>query len=183
MRDPRGSAQCADVGDAPPADIPAELHAVYDREVDFVWRTIRRLGVPDADVPDAVHDVFAVVVRRWADYDPSRPLRGWLFGIARRVAASTRRRLPRIPERTSELPEPGASPESQAASRELLVTLLDCLDDDKRVAFILHDLEGFSGAEIADMLGVSTATVQSRIRLARERLAALVKRMRLRRAI
>jgi RNA polymerase sigma-70 factor (ECF subfamily) len=111
-------------------------------------------------------------------------LRAWLFGIARRVAASTRRkRNQQIPTERSQAVGRGASPESEVAARELLLQLLETVDEDQRVAFMLHDLEGFSGAEIAEMLEVPRGTVYSRIRLARKQLAAQVRRLRLRRAV
>ncbi len=160
------------------------FRALYEREFPFVWRSLRRLGVADADLPDATHDVFSVVVRRWSDYDPKRSLRGWIFGITRLVAASTRRRIRTRAETDEPYPPATApSPENAVADRELLLILLDGLDDDRRQAFILHDLEGFSGPEISESLGIPVNTVYSRVRSAREQLAARVERMKLRRAI
>ena len=66
--------------------------AAYDAEFEAVWLYLRRLGVPEADVEDAVHDVFVVAHRRYGTYDPSRPLRPWLLGIGFRIAAQWRRR-------------------------------------------------------------------------------------------
>ena len=59
---------------------------VYGAELPFVWRTLWRLGVPDRDLEDVAHDVFVVVHRKLVDYDPTRPLKPWLFGICFRVA-------------------------------------------------------------------------------------------------
>ncbi len=72
---------------APAAGVaPFDLGAVYGREFDWVWNTLRRLGVATRNLPDVTHDVFVVVHRRAHTYDPSRPLRPWLFGVAYRVA-------------------------------------------------------------------------------------------------
>jgi len=157
---------------------------IYDDECAFVWRTLRRLGVAESELPDAVHDVFDVLFRRWDQYDPERPLRSWLFGICRRVAAASRRKLrDQVPSASPPALANATSPENAAASRELLLALLERLDESQRDAFVLHDLEGFSGAEIAEMLGIPRGTVYSRIRLAREQLAEQVRRLRLRRAV
>lgn len=186
----RSSAQFPDVGQSasssePPESkqLPPRIREVYESEFEFVARTVRRLGVAERDLADAVHDVFDVVIRKWGEYDQTRPLRSWVFGIARRVAAAHRRRVRQRREQPlTNHPDP-ANPETDAACRELLQTLLDGLDEDRRVAFVLHDLEGYSGPEIAEMLEVPMNTVYSRVRLARQELSAQVRRMRMRRAI
>ena len=70
---------------------PPELGAIFDEHFDYVWATLRRLGVSEADREDLVHEVFLKVQSRLADYDDSRPLRPWLFGFAYRVAADHHR--------------------------------------------------------------------------------------------
>lgn len=71
---------------APQATSPLDVGAVYQREFDWVWHTLRRIGVAPRNLPDVTHDVFVVVHQRGHTYDPSRPLRPWLFGVAFRVA-------------------------------------------------------------------------------------------------
>lgn len=163
-----------DLGDAP------EVCAIYDRESDYVFRTLARLGVPPRDLPDAVHDVFVVVHRRIAEYDATRPLRAWLFGIARRVAAAHRRKAGResvMAEPTSPAPaHPGVDAQIQA--RDLLWRALSSLDDDKREAFVLHDLEGYTAPEVAELLEVPVNTVYSRVRVARQRVSEFLETVR-----
>src|SRR5678816_2857953 len=60
---------------------------IYAEQLDYVWHSLRRLGVDDRDREDLAHDVFLVVYRRLASYDPACSLRAWLFGIAYRVVA------------------------------------------------------------------------------------------------
>jgi RNA polymerase sigma-70 factor (ECF subfamily) len=150
------------------------FYAIYERELSYVFKTLGRLGVGTPDLADAVHDVFVIVHRRWADIDFSRPIRPWLFGVARKVAAGMRRKH-------RELPSPdlvssvGASPHEE---RDLLWRVLASLDDDRREVVILHDLEGYTGAEIGELLGISTNTVHSRLRLAREDMRGALARLR-----
>lgn len=153
---------------------PADFDALYDREYAYVWKTLGRLGVAFVDLDDAVHDVFVVVYRRWADLDRDRPVRPWLFGIARRIAAAARRKRRE---------DPVAAPDTPAKAdpileRELLWKALDQLDDDRRVVVILHDVEGYTGADIARDLGIPLNTVHSRIRLGRADLVAAIERLR-----
>ena len=154
---------------------PLDVATIYDQHVDFVWRSLRRLGVPDRLVDDAVQDVFIVVHRRLAEFEGRSALRSWLFGIARRVAHDHRRRIGRK-ERTEELPEAvldptGATPAGdveRAQAVRVLHAILESLDDDKREVFILAELEQMTVPEIATALGVNLNTIYSRLRAARQ---------------
>ena len=149
--------------------------AIYEREFDYVCRTLGRLGVPSADLSDAVHEVFLVLYRRWHEVDRERPMRPWLFGVARRVARATRRQ-----RRDRQLVGEPAAPVVETAQRDLLWSALRTLGEERRVLIILHDLEGHTGAEIAAMLDLSVNTIHSRLRLARADLMAAVRRLRAR---
>jgi RNA polymerase sigma-70 factor (ECF subfamily) len=155
----------------------ADFDALYAAEFDYVFRTLRRLGVREADVQDAVHDVFVVVHRRLSEIEVERPIRPWLFGVARKVAAARRRRDRPVGD-AGELTAPGPRPDDRLASHELLWNALSRLGDDRREVFVLHDIEGYSGAEIAELLGVNVNTIHSRLRQARADLAAIVRRLR-----
>src|SRR5688572_8332202 len=82
--------------DPPPAALRragvSDFHTAYTEHFNFVWRSLRLLGVPPDLLDDAAQDVFSVVFRRLADFDGSAALTTWLFAIARRVAANYRRR-------------------------------------------------------------------------------------------
>lgn len=174
----RASAPSAPV--APPAAEPSvvtavlDLPAIYDQHADFVWRSLRRLGVPERSVDDAVQDVFIVVHRRLGEFEGRSTLKSWLFGIARRVAHDHRRRIGRK-ERDEELPEVVADPSGSTPAQEAeraeavraLHAILAGLDDDKREVFILAELEQMTAPEIASALGVNLNTIYSRLRAAR----------------
>lgn len=76
--------------DARPTD-PIDFRKLFDAEVAYVWKTLRRLGVRPSDIDDVSSEVWLVVHRRLDGYDSSKPIRPWLFGIAFRVAAAERR--------------------------------------------------------------------------------------------
>ena len=61
------------------------FRAIYDREFDYVWHSLRRLGIPARDLPDVTHDVFVKLHRSLVNYDTTRPFRPWLFGVLFRV--------------------------------------------------------------------------------------------------
>ncbi|MDB4953515.1 MAG: polymerase sigma factor RpoE [Myxococcales bacterium] len=171
-----GSAQYSGVSEPvrPPGSGLEQFDAIYEREFDYVWRNVRRLGVATGDIPDAVHEVFFVLYRRWNDVDKARSVRPWLFGVARRVAAGIRRKQRETP---TEVDPPNAE-DPLVAQRLLLWKAMDALDEDRRIILILHDLEGHSGVEISQILDIPANTVHSRLRLGRADLLASVRKLR-----
>ena len=175
MTKSHAASQYRDVGlDRPPGSGLEDFDAIYEREFEYVWRSLGRHGVPDADLADAVHEVFLVLYRRWNELDRSKSLRPWLFGVARRVAAGIRAKRHEDPSEV----DPPAVEDPLVAKRDLLWKALATLDDDRRAVVILHDLEGHTGAEIAAMLDLPVNTVHSRLRLARADLLAAVHKLR-----
>ncbi len=154
-----------------------EFSAIYRAQFAFVWRILRRLGVPPEALEDAAQDVFLVVHRRWTAYDPEVPIRSWLFGITRRVAADTRKRLHRASSRigahadTERLGDP-KDHAAKAEATDFVARFLDTLDEDKRAVFFLADIEGLTAPEIGAALGVNLNTIYARLRAARIRFQA-----------
>ena len=164
------------------------FRALFDEQFSYVFHTLFRLGVRRPDLEDVTHEVFVAVHRALDDYDPERPLRPWLFGIAFHVASDYRRRAHHRREASEDrAAEPiDARPladELLAAeqARRLLVEALDELELDRRAVLMLHDLDGHTVPEIAHALSIPLNTAYSRLRLAREQLRGAVKRLRLRR--
>jgi RNA polymerase sigma-70 factor (ECF subfamily) len=165
----------------PSGDRLSELFAAHG---DLVWRTLARLGVPRPEVDDLVQEVFLVAQRKLPHYDEQGHERAWLVAICRRVAADARKAGRRRTAREAE-PPPGfggrepIDPERAAAQREaaaFVQNFLDGLDPDRRAVFVLCDLEGLSAPEASAALGIKLNTVYSRLRVAREKLEATVRR-------
>jgi RNA polymerase sigma-70 factor (ECF subfamily) len=175
------------VADAAVQRAAPSLRDLFDEHAPYVWNTLRRLGAPVSDLEDLTHDVFLHVHRHFADYDPSRPVRPWLFGFAYRVASQNRRRAHRRHETQGEpdaTPHPGASPDEQLAAaeeRRLVQAALQGIELERRAVFVLYELDGVSMSEIATLFGIPVNTAYSRLRLARGEFAAAVKKLRGRR--
>jgi len=172
--------------DAPPTHaggLTPPFRAIYEAQFNYVWESLRRLGVRPADLEDVAHDVFVTVHRKLGDYDAERPLRPWLFGIAFRVASDHRRsaRFKREVFDSKEEPrDPSPTAEervSQGQARRLVMAALETINLDQRAVFILHELDGQSVPEIAAALGAPLNTVYSRLRLARKAFAAAVSQL------
>ena len=166
-----------------PVPRPLEFEAVYANEFAFVWRNLRRLGVPETSLRDAAQDVFLVVHRRLGEFEGRGSLRSWLYSILKRVAGQQRRTERRKHahdmEDSHDVADIGSpSPERDAERREaarLLRSLLEGLDEDKRDAFVLAELEGMTVPEIAQALGANANTIYARIRAARQLLQAALR--------
>jgi RNA polymerase sigma-70 factor (ECF subfamily) len=174
----------------PPARA-AELNPrrLYDSHFPFVWRNLRRLGVPDALLEDAAQDVFLVVHRRWESFDVRwSSVETWLFGILLRIARNHRRALRRrgvwmtagAREAMHAVASGDAGPADLVARREaaaLLDRLLDALDDDKRAVLVLVDVEQLPVPQAAEALGVNVNTAYWRLRAARKQLERALARV------
>jgi RNA polymerase sigma-70 factor (ECF subfamily) len=158
------------------------LTALYEEYFDFVWRSLRRLGVPLDAVDDATQDVFMVVHRRLGDFEGRSSPKSWLFSIALHVAqhhrrALARRRRQELDEELVDLGELGQEERALVGEAARLVyRLLDSLDDDKRAVFVLVHFEQMPAREIARALGIPINTVYSRLRLARRDFDAALRR-------
>jgi RNA polymerase sigma-70 factor, ECF subfamily len=162
---------------APPPD-PVAFAAIYAAELAFVWRSVRRLGVPARDLPDVTHDVFVTVFRNLWKYDATRELRPWLFGVLMRVV-SDHMRLARHRHEALDTPPDVADraprPDERAETSErwhLVDRALATIDLPHRAVLVMHDFEGHRGPTIARTLGIHPKTVYSRLRTARRRFLA-----------
>lgn len=157
--------------------------ALYDQHFRFVWRCLRRLGVPERHLDDACQATFLVVHRRLQDYEPRLSPRAWLFAIARRVASDFRRTearkgggLPLVDEH----PARGDTPLDSAIKSEaaqIILRFLDTLPDAQREAFVLSELEQMTAPEISAALDANLSTVYSRVQAARAALERYIARL------
>ena len=162
-----------------------DFAALYEAELTHVWHSLRRFGVYERDLEDLCHDVFVAFYRARDRFDPNRPVRPWLSGIAFRVASDYRRRAQHRREWPGEPPEAPPCQEPRAddkmgarEDRRLVAAALEQLDENRRVVLVMHDIDEQGMPEIAEALGLRLNTAYSRLRLARVDFAAAVKRLR-----
>lgn len=155
-------------------DANATLAKLVERHAEFLFRSLRRLGVADAECDDALQQVFLIVRDKLHAIEPDRE-RGYLFGIAANVAAHARRKVARakeVPDETVGEPIDLAVRADvlleQKQARAMLDEVLDSMENDLRVVFVLFELEELTMVEIATTLSLPPGTVASRLRRARE---------------
>jgi len=153
------------------------LQALYEAHHDPVWRLLRGIGLDEARASDATHQVFLVAMERLDDIREESE-RAFLCSAAIRIAKKLGSRQGRE-GLVEELPEVqgGQQPDEvldQERQRRLLERFLAKLTEDLRVALVLHEIEGYTQKEIAQMLDIPEGTAASRLRRAREAFDALV---------
>lgn len=161
------------------------LQRMLTEHFDFLWRTARRLGVHSGAVDDVVQQAYIVASSRLDDIEAGRE-RAFLVGTVIRLAANARRSVARSPVAVDaeavEAARSGApGPEElteRKRQRELLDRALAELPLELRAPFVLFEIEGLSGPEIARLLEIPSGTVASRLRRAREAFQTAVEALR-----
>ena len=162
---------------------------IYARWFHDVSRWIRAFGGLDADLDDLAQEVFLIVRRQLPKFDGDN-LAGWLYRITQRTVRDYRRRawyrrlltkrhVDERPERESVAPE--ADPSELLERREaerLLHQILGKMSESRRTAFILFEIEGYTGEEIANLEEVPINTVWTRLHHARKEFYMLIDRAR-----
>ncbi|APR81245.1 RNA polymerase sigma factor RpoE [Minicystis rosea] len=162
--------------------VVATFEHVFQDNAPFVWRALRRLGVPEADVEDVCQEVFMIVHRRLADFEGRSAVRTWIYGICVRRAASYRRAAHRRHEEIVDTVPEEIAPASQLdelgrrRAQALLDAALDRLDDDKRAVFVLFEIEEVPMTEVAEAVGCPLQTAYARLYAARKQVEASLRR-------
>ncbi len=164
-----------------PATPETNCFAAYEREVDYLFETLRRLGAGAREIEDLAQEVFVVLYRNWPTLDTSRPLRPYLFGVAFRIVCAHRRRHAReVSYAVLEAEDAGQSPEGLVANKQSVALLMAGLEHvplPRRAVLILHELDGVPMVEVARRLSISRFGAYARLRKARKELATAIGRL------
>lgn len=154
------------------------VRQVFDEHARYVWRTLRHLGIPEADAPDLCQEVFITVHRKLSTFEGRSSLRTWLYGICLRVASEHRRRphvrneVPTLEGAPEHFDRSAHEPDSTLEQRSAVQRLLGVLDEDKRRVVVLYEIEGFSMREVAEIVECPLQTAYSRLHAGRELMLA-----------
>jgi RNA polymerase sigma-70 factor (ECF subfamily) len=154
-------------------------------EIDRQVRAAARVYGGGLERADVVQESLTRIALKWSEYDPSKNLKGWAWQFTRRVCADFRGRPSRreISSDDGSLEEADESPDPEkraeyAERYGFLIELLRPMDEDRRIVFVLKELDEFTGREIAEMLSIPLDTVFSRLRAARAELEERLARRR-----
>jgi RNA polymerase sigma-70 factor (ECF subfamily) len=149
-----------------------EIVLLHERRV--LTLAIRLLGSAE-DAQDAAQEVFLRAFKYLRRFDPSKPLEPWLVRMTVNVCRVSGRkrskdRMMFVQNSSIEHADTAMSPYAQlcaAEQKRFLIEALDALPEKERAALVLRDLEGFTTAEVAEILGSAEATVRSHISVSR----------------
>lgn len=171
---------------SPPRAQELDVTALYKEHGAFVWASLSRLSVRDADLEDMLQEVFVVAHAKLPAFRGDAQVRTWLFEICRRVARNYRRKASHRLETQSneavEIESLETNPEQAFAQREeqrRVEEILWNMDVEKRAIFVMFEVEHLQAEEIAEMLGVPPSTVRSRIAAARKEFGKEARRLHL----
>jgi RNA polymerase sigma-70 factor, ECF subfamily len=155
--------------------------AFFDNYESLVRRVLVRILRNSPDVADALQDTFVRTFRSAPQVKDPLALRGWVLRVAESVALDQLRRRQRSNSRgatsteTVEVPVDDASVELRVAVRDAY-RVLDRLPQEERVVFVMRYIDGIELAKLADVTGVSLATIKRRLSRAETRFRTLARR-------
>jgi len=151
----------------------SRLSRLVDDHIDFVARILRNAGTAEADIDDEVQRVFIVLSNRLDDVQPGCE-KSFLLQTALHIAARSRRTVARrrevLTDELLQIADPVSTPEELMDRRQMRQTIdqiLDQMDSDLRIVFVLYEVEQMTAAEIGTALKIPNGTVASRLRRAR----------------
>lgn len=165
-------------------DEPA-WRALYDAHFDFVYRVARRFGTPDSEMDDVCQETFLVAFRKLASFRGGR-FTTWLYRVAANVTSDRhrRRRFRRAlaglwsAQKPADVPAPAADRAIEAREARVHVErILERMAPKKREVFVLFEIEGLSGEEIAERIDCQPGTVWTRLHHARREFERLARRL------
>lgn len=165
------------------SDRESRFREIYESWFDDVVKWLYALGAPGADTEDLAQEIFLVVRRQLPRFRGGN-LAGWLYEISRRTVRDHRRRawfrnlvLRRQDIDFTQMPTAAAGPArsyEHAENRRLFQALVSRMSEKLRTAFVLFEIEGYSGEEIARIQDVPLGTVWTRLHHARKEFWKLV---------
>ena len=168
-------------GSGSPASLIAEaragsadaLSALYLEHGGALFRLAYRLTGTSQDAEDVVHDVFVGLPEALARYEERGSFAGWLKRVTARVALMRLRARKRRREVTIEATVPAVDPPPDPVSVALRVAV-DALPEPCRSVLVLKEIEGYSHAEVGELLGISPGASRVRLNRAMRRLRKIL---------
>jgi RNA polymerase sigma-70 factor (ECF subfamily) len=170
------------VHSAPPAPTPeSNCLDAFEREIDYIFATLQRLGVAAGEMEDLAQEIFIVLHRNWTSLDTERPLRPYLFGVAFRIVCAHRRRRGReVPYDTLDVDDGSPGPEGALQSKESITLLLAALETvplPRRAVIVMHDLDEVPIVDVARTLSITRFGAYARLRRGRKEMRAAIRRL------
>jgi RNA polymerase sigma-70 factor (ECF subfamily) len=144
---------------------------LYERHVDPLYRFLRKFSSDAHELEEWVQRAFIKAFRGIGSFDGRSKFSSWLFRIGINEMKTDRRRISNTEELADEIPDsPSSEADAEFVWESTMSVLLEELSENKRMVFILFEVEGYSHAEIAAMLNINEGTSRSILTRARQHL-------------
>ena len=158
-----------------------DIRRVYLQHGSSLRQALARLA-PELDADDLVQEVFLIALNKTGEFARADPPHAWLYGIAVKLA-HTRRRTARLrrffglreAENVTMVDSPSRTMEQRDAQTRV-TRALETLSAAKRDVFVLFELQGLPGEDIAAALQIPLKTVWTRLFHARKAMVAAIER-------
>lgn len=162
-----------------------DLASALEQHRNVIARYVRNMVRDSADAEDLIQETFIRAVRQQGTLRDQDALLSWLYRIATHVCLDHLRQKARMRDRQHEQPAEELPIEDVRAESPLQLVqrneMSECvqryvaqLSDNYRAALMLHDVDGASAIEIAQLLDLPLSTVKMRIHRARRNLQSLL---------
>jgi len=147
---------------------------LYDAHVQRVFRLVFRLTGDNDLARELTQETFVRAFAQLSRFRGESALSTWLHRVTISVVSNAMRKVKRFRARETDLDEasamPAATRQSDPDLREKLHRAIDELPEIYRTTLVMHDVEGYTHEEIANVLGVAEGTCKSRLSVARAQL-------------
>lgn len=154
------------------------FRALYDANVDRIYRLAYRMAGEEELARDFTQEAFLRAYQKLDQFRGDAAFSTWLHSIAVSVSLNGLRKVDRHRKRERSLENAAhvapSRNEVDPGVRERIEEAVDGLPEIYRTVFLMHDLEGYGHAEIAEMLGVAEGTSKARLSRARAKLRELL---------
>ncbi len=158
---------------------------IYKAASGFVYNVALRITNNRQEAEEVAQDVFLKVYHNLRNFEFRSSLKTWVYRITANTALNAYKRISRVRNRTQDLESVENTVvfseqadkdlikhDEQKTNEEALALLLNRLNADQRSCIVLREIEGLSYEEIARALKININTVRSRLKRAREAMAA-----------
>ena len=147
---------------------------LYDAQAPRVFRLVYRLTGDNDLARELTQETFVRAFAQLGNFRGDSALSTWLHRVTISVVSNAMRKVKRFRARETDLDEatalPAHAPVADPDLRDKLHRAIDELPEIYKVTFVMHDVEGYTHEEIANVLGVAEGTCKSRLSVARAQL-------------
>ncbi len=150
-----------------------EIHRIYDKYVDIIYRICFMLLKSEAEAEDVVQNVFIKLINTDKEFESDEHIKAWLILCAKNESKNLIKHWWR--SKKVSLDSVSDTPCEDEYNNDETLKLVLSLPDRFKLPVYLYYYEGYSTDEISKMLKINPSTVRGQLKTAREKLKLMIK--------